>query len=330
MARSVRRLCGLLLPLIAMFVLFSILQPARMRTLLADFSPRSLAIVLGVFLVRELIKAARWSYYLRAAGVKIGAVDGATNFLAGAAVGVLPLGEVLRARLLREHGVPAYEVIPVVTMQLTCDVVAFALIALVGAYRGIIVWWVAVLPLLLPVALAAVFSSERLAAALGRMLRRHRATARFVPVEDDVRAHTLRLLRPRPLLCGVALSLVVTAASGFILFTLVDDLSRAMLGWSDAIVANALSTLAGIVSFVPGGWGVADGSLSGLLNVFGVGAGMAFSVALVYRFLDTLFRTLVGMIALFVRYRTLFFDPSSDAPEPQLQPVPVTPLISRD
>ena len=98
------------------------------------------------------------------------------------------------------------------------------------------------------------------------MLRRHRATARFVPAEDDVRAHTLRLLRPRPLVCGVAFSLAVTTAAAFVLVALVDDLSSASLQVGDALVALALSTLAGIVSLVPGGWGVADGSLSGLLR----------------------------------------------------------------
>lgn len=323
MALSIRRSCGIFLPLFAMFALFGVLQPARMRALLADFSPRSLAIVLCVLLLRELVKAVRWSYYLRAAGVRIGAADGATNFLAGQAVGVLPLGEVLRARLLREHGVPAYEVIPVVTMQVACDVVAFALVALLGAYEGIIAWWLALVPMLLPVALAAIFSSDRLAAAVGRMLRRHRATARFVPVEDDLRAQTLRLLRPRPFLCGVGLSLVVAAASCSILFLLVNDLSRATLGWGDALVAHALSTLAGLVSLVPGGWGVADGSLSGLLSAFGVGAGVAFSVALANRFLDILFRTLIGMVVLFARYRTLFFDASAGEPKRRLRPVPV-------
>lgn len=330
MGHSVRRSFGFLLPLVAIFALFGILQPARMRALLADFSPRSLGIVLILLLLRELVKAVRWSYYLRAAGVPISRADGATNFLAGQAVGVLPLGEVLRARLLREHGVPAYDVIPVVTMQVACDVVAFALIALLGASRGIIAWWLAVVPLLLPVALAAVFSSDRLAAAVGRMLRRHRMTARFVPVEDDVRAQTLRLLRPRPLLCGIVLSLVVTAVSATVLFLLVDDLSRATLGWGDALVAHALSTLAGLVCLVPGGWGVADGSLSGLLSVFGVGAGVAFSVALVYRFLDILFRTLVGMVILFARYRMLFVGAPPDKLERQLQPVPVESLVGRD
>jgi len=298
--------------------------------MLADFSLRSLGIVLLVLLLRELIKAARWSYYLRVAGVPISRSDGAANFLAGQAVGALPLGEVLRARLLREHGVPAYDVIPVVTMQVACDVVAFALIALLGAYRGIIVWWLALLPLALPFVLAALFSSDRIAAAVSRMLQRHRMTARFVSAEDDVRAQTLRLLRPRPLLCGVALSLIVTAASAFVLLTLVDDLSRWTLGFGDAIVAQALSTLAGIVTPVPGGWGVTDGSLGGLLSLFGVGTGIALSVALVYRFLDILFRTLVGMLVLFARYRTLFFAPPEDEPKPQLQPIPVESVITRD
>jgi uncharacterized protein (TIRG00374 family) len=313
-----------------MLALFGALQPARMRALLAGFSPRSLAIVLVVLLVREMIKAVRWAYFLRAAGVPISAADGMTNFLAGQAVGILPLGEVLRARLLQEHGVPAYEVIPVVVMQTVCDVIAFALIALIGAYRGIIIWWLAIVPLLLPIVLAAVFSSDRVAEAVGRLLRRYRATARFAPVEDDVRAQTLRLLRPRPLACGVVLSFAVTLASAFILVALVDDLSSTSLQVGDGLVALALSTLAGLVSLVPGGWGVADGSLSGLLSLFGAGAGAALSVALVYRFLDSIFRTLVGMVVLFARYRGLFFGAPQDEPAPQLQPLPVESFTTPD
>ncbi len=183
MGQRVRRYCGFLIPLFALLGLVAILQPARMRAVLADFSPRSVAIVLVVFLVRELIKSVRWWYFLHAAGVSLTFGDGSANFLAGQAVGVLPLGEVLRARLLREHGVPAYEVIPVVLMQFACDLMVYALIALVAASRGIIVWWLAIVPLLLPMVLAAVFSSDRLAARLTATLQRHRRTARFVPME---------------------------------------------------------------------------------------------------------------------------------------------------
>ncbi len=86
--------------------------------------------------------------------------------------------------------------------------------------------------------------------------------------------------------------------------TLVGDLTRQTLSVSDALVANALSTLAGTISLIPGGWGVTDGSLSGLLTLFGVGAGVAFSVALVFRFLDLLFRTVLGIVVLFARYRS--------------------------
>ena len=71
MAHSVRRSCGFFLPLIAMFALFGDTRPARMRAVLADFSPRSLGIVLVVLLARELVKAVRWSYFLHAAGLGI-------------------------------------------------------------------------------------------------------------------------------------------------------------------------------------------------------------------------------------------------------------------
>ena len=44
-----------------------------------------------------------------------------------------------------------------------------------------------------------------------------------------------------------------------------------------------------------------------------VGGAVAFSVALVYRFLDVIFRTVLGMIVLFARYRGLFGEAPSEA-----------------
>jgi hypothetical protein len=57
---------------------------------------------------------------------------------------------------------------------------------------------------------------------------------------------------------------------------------------------------------------------------------VAFSVALVYRFLDSIFRTLIGMVALFARYRALFFGAAGDEPERQLQPIPIESVVGPD
>ena len=145
-------------------------------------------------------------------------------------------------------------------------------------------------------------------------------TLPFAPIEADLHAHTLRLFRPWVLLWGTLFSGAVSLAAAVVLLTLVGDLSRSSLGMNDALVAHALSTLAGTISLVPGGWGVTDGSLGGLLKLFGVSAAVALSVALVYRFLDVIFRTFLGMLVLFARYRGLFGDIPAGSPS-RFQPV---------
>jgi uncharacterized membrane protein YbhN (UPF0104 family) len=74
----------------------------------------------------------------------------------------------------------------------------------------------------------------------------------------------------------------------------------------EALVTHALSTLAAQISFVPGGFGVADGSIAGWMHFFGVGAGHIVLVTMTLRIVNIVVRTAVGIATLTTRYQSMW------------------------
>lgn len=75
------------------------------------------------------------------------------------------------------------------------------------------------------------------------------------------------------------------------------------------ILAYAVANFAGLVSILPGGVGVYEALMAGVLVAAGVPAGLSVSVTVMYRVLNTLIQVPPGM---FLYYRTIHRTPSAE------------------
>src|SRR5207249_4789587 len=85
--------------------------------------------------INYLLRFLKWELYLRRLGVRIPLSDSFLIFLSGFSLTVTPgkVGEVLKSYLLREaHGVPMARTAPIVVAERLTDLVALALLAVVG------------------------------------------------------------------------------------------------------------------------------------------------------------------------------------------------------
>ena len=146
---------------------------------LARYAWATAAGALTLAAINYLLRFAKWELYLRRLGVRIPIRDSFGIFLSGFSLTVTPgkVGEVLKSYLLREaHGVPMARTAPIVVAERLTDLVALALLALIGVGSvlhgagGERVAWVALA--LVGVAVACV-ASEKLAHAVDRSRRRH-------------------------------------------------------------------------------------------------------------------------------------------------------------
>jgi glycosyltransferase 2 family protein len=199
------------------------------------------------------------------------------------------LGEVLKCGLLRRSfGVPVRRSAPVVLAERVTDATGVVVLAVAGG-AGTDRW-----PLL-AAALAGVVVVV--------VLVRGPILGRFAVLGEAPRA-AAALLETRLLVVMTAVSAVSWFFECLAAYVCVRGL-RLDLSLADTIVVFSLGILAGALSFLPGGLGVAETSMTGLIRVFGDISKAAAAAATVLIRLATLwFAVAVGLLALAVEERS--------------------------
>ncbi len=298
---------GLLLVLVvAGLVLFGDVD--QLGTALASFQWWLVPPILGLILAGYLVRFGRWHLYLGALAVPpLPVAMSALVFLSGFTMTVTPgkVGEVIKCVALRRlTGVPVSRTSAIVLAERLTDIVAMLALAAIGLVQfaygrsllGVICLGVVAAILLLQ-------RPHRMEQIL-RVAEKWPVIGRFTGQATMFVAASETLLRPRVLVVGSALGIVSWAAECLALYAVLVGLGMPA-SWHLLLVATfvmATSTLLGAVSMLPGGLGVADASVAGMLILLvgddGMTRGMAAAAALLIRFATLWFGTLLGFVAL--------------------------------
>ncbi len=245
----------------------------RVVEALAAFDWRLLPLAVALTLWNYLVRWVKWHYFLRLVRVEVPAAESLTVFLSGMGMAITPgkVGELLKAYLLRQtRGTPVSVTAPIVVAERLTDGLAMVLLALGGiaSVRG---GAQAVAAFLIP------------AAALILLVRWRRGAEQILHLAArlpvlSARAGQLRvfyestyhLLGLRALAVTVALGVVSWFGECAALYVILAGLGLASTGGLllQSTFAMATSTLVGTFSMLPGGLGLAEASLFGLLILF--------------------------------------------------------------
>jgi uncharacterized protein (TIRG00374 family) len=239
---------------------------------LRELSWALIPLVLGFTALNYFLRWLKWQYYLHHLGIKdVGQWDSFLLFIAGMTMAITPgkIGEVFKSYLLKRlNGTPISRSAPIVVAERITDGLGMLLIAGVGLTRyryGIPAFVVLLSGAILFIVLIQI---RPLMLALLGFGERFRLIRRFSEPLRNLYESSYQLLRWRPLLLMTVLSAVSwfgeCIAFYYVLRALnVPDGTDLLLQGSFIFAA---STLLGIVSFLPGGLGVAEASYAGLLR----------------------------------------------------------------
>ncbi len=257
---------------------------------LADFRWAWFPLALALTAVNYLIRFGRWQVYLRRLGIAVPAGPSLVVFTAGLTMTITPLkaGEVLKASLLRRgFGTPVARSAPIVLAERVTDALGVVLLAAIGlVWAGAESRW----PLLVVGAAGAIVVAAAIRAPMPARLGAARAAA-------------LELLGVR---LTVAMSLVAAVSWFFeclAAYVCVRGLSLDV-SLADTTVVFTVASLAGALSFLPGGLGVADASMAGLLHALGdVSRADAAAATVLIRLATLWFAVAIGLVALGIESR---------------------------
>lgn len=268
---------------------------------LATIRPSIVAVALGLACVNYFCRSLRWSLMCRSLGASAGVRIDGLYYVAGFPMAMTPgkLGEVMRLWLMRRgHGHAYFDTAPLLVADRAFDLLALAMIAALGATAFGGSTWMAFggsaliasgcvlvisCPQMLRLGVEWVYSRV---GRLPRLFARLRRVARSFE-----RMGSLRLGAP-----ALALSIVGWLAEVLIM--------KLVLGAMDETVSLAQAGFvfsAGIVlgalTLIPGGLGVTDLSMIGLLTALGVATPTATAAVLVVRACTLWFAVGVGLAA---------------------------------
>ena len=265
-------------------------------------------------LLNYLVRFPRWQRYLRLTGSEVSGWASLRIYLAGLALTVSPgkVGEAMKSWLLRaEDGTPVARSAPIVLAERLTDLLGFlVLIALTSTAADHA--WITAAALGLTAAVLLLVSSPAAARVLCAGTGRLPVVGPLAGRLEESLEASRRLLSPRELPAATLLA----AAGWFLECVACWILARSVLppeaaadglALAEVTYAFALSAVAGAVVVVaPGGLGVTEGLLTGLLErgyrSAGLAAdavrGTALSVTLVTRLCTLWFAMAVGLVAL--------------------------------
>ena len=273
MFRQVRGkiILSLIFGVLVMGALSLVADVQQLGVTLSHFNWALMPIILGLTLFNYGMRFVKWQYYLHLIGVRnLRTSDSAGIFFSSFTMVLTPgkVGELLKSYMLRRvANVPIARSVPLILAERMTDGLAMVFLAALGLTLIPSGWPILVVTLV--------------AALGGTIVIQHRPTAeRILALGERIgplsnRVHNLRefyessyeILRPRPFGLAVLCGLISWSGECFAFYLVLRGLGLPH-SWTLLIAATsilALATLIGSASMLPGGLGVADASIAGLL-----------------------------------------------------------------
>jgi uncharacterized protein (TIRG00374 family) len=305
--------------LYAVFVVWSGWRSVAAR--LDGYAAWTALCALALAAVNYLLRFGKWHYFLARLGIAVPRRRSFGIFLAGFSLTVTPgkVGEVLKSYLLRaSDGVPMARSAPIVVAERVTDLIACLALTVVGA--GSFAGSRALYPLLvaaaaLVAALVAAFAIRPFGEWVLALAARLPLVGRAAGKLREFYAASRVVLGAAPLLVATALSVAAWScecAAFFVVLRGFPDGAGASLLFCTFIYAAM--TVAGALSFVPGGLLVQEGGMVALLIAASHAGGgridepTALAATLITRLCTLWFAVLLGVVALLALQRRLRVD----------------------
>jgi glycosyltransferase 2 family protein len=310
--RSVaRRWLWIVIALVIAFAVFSMAGDLRgLGDSLSGFAWSALIAALALAFANYALRFVRWQLYLRHQYVSVPIGSSAIVFGAGLSLSITPgkLGELVKSYLLRElHDIPAPKTAPIVVAERVSDLVALLLLAVIGvAAYGVDPTLVIAAGAIIALGLV-LLAWPRPTHALVELVTLPAKLAKLRAPLHETLSGLAALCRPGRLVVATLIAVPAWGCECIGFALIVDAFPGAHVDLGLATVIYAGTTIAGALSFLPGGLGVTEGAMT-LALVQGAGKlamGTALAATLLTRLATLWFAVLIGVVLLAVARRRI-------------------------
>jgi len=268
---------------------------------LTTFDLRYVPIILGVVSTSWMALFLRWSILLKKHNVLIPLKANFLVYISSFSLSATPgqLGELIKSQLLKnKFDVPITKTAPLVIIERLYDLTGAIIVSILGFWLLNINTYV---PIIASVTLASILfllKSKKIFNKILFMFRKMKFTSKLVePISESF--DTIQLsLNKRTFVACTSLSVCYWLVIGLSAYLVLKAVGIDNLEPTKVISIYSSSILLGAASLIPGGVGVAEGSIAGLLNLSGINLSVAFALGILIRLFTLWYGVIVGFVAL--------------------------------
>lgn len=286
-----------------LFVVLSLLFFADFKAVSKVLHNINIAYLPIIFMLAPLnyaLRYAKWNYYLNCLDIHIDKKVSRNIFISGLAMTITPgkIGELFKSYLLKEEsGIPIAKSSPIIVAERATDGIAMILLASVGTLTYSYGFLVLILTLLVMTVGLSFLYFDKPYLIIKNMFSRFDFTHKYFSWLDRFKESSKILFAPKSLFFAIGIGIISWGFEGLVVF-----FSLRALGGEISILGSifvvAFSSVVGAVSTLPGGLGVAEGSIVAILMLLGVSKEMSAATTLVTRFSTLWLGVIIGMIGL--------------------------------
>ncbi len=300
MLYSLRR--KFLIPLFLGFLVFVGLlfygDITKIGPIFAGFKWYLLPLILSLTIFDDLLRFLKWDYLLSAVDVDLSRADSASVFFGGLAMAITPgkVGELFKSFLVKRiNGTRMSRTMPVVVVERLTDLIAVTLLASIGALYFSYGLTALIVIISIIVFLLLIVQNKSFSLWIINKIESVPLLGRYAKSIKEFYESSYRLLKVGPLTLTTCISLISWGSECLALFLVFYGLGITQSFLLSTFVFS-FSSVMGALSMLPGGIGVAEGSMTGIMiAVTGMGKQFAVAATLIIRFSTLWFAVLVGL-----------------------------------
>jgi glycosyltransferase 2 family protein len=271
-----------------------------------NFNWSWLPLILTLSFLNYIFRFFKWHYYLHILDIKLSYKTSFLIFLSAFTMSVTPgkMGEVIKSYLLKEeNNTPVSKSAPIVLAERLTDFVSIVILCLIGSYvfnYGQMLILIIGLVFLTTIIL---LSSRNISLKIISFFEKFSFLKKHIQKIHTAYDSIYVMIRTKPLINATAISLFswfFECLGFYVVINVFTSSSGLEISILSATFIYAFSTLIGAIAMLPGGVGVTEASLTGLLVFSKIPKDISVASTIIIRLATLWFAVLVGIVAVFI------------------------------
>jgi len=242
------------------------------------------------------IRFIKWNYFLESVGIHMKTKDNIFVFFSGLSMIITPakMGEIWKGWLIKEiNGNKLSKTIPVVIIDRVTDLLALIILSLTGIVYYEKGSYILIIVFLFFVVFFMVIKSKYISKKLIFFMEKR--AGKYSPNVKEMHQTFETTMLSKNLMVAIILSVLASFFECMGLYLVVMGFSQHIILTVSTFIFS-FSSLVGAVSMIPGGLGIAEATISGLLQFFGLTATVSVGVALIIRLGTLWYGVIMGLM----------------------------------